>query len=125
MNSIPSYAHWEADAIVTWFDNEPSLRVAVITGAGAKAFCAGQDLIEQGQLRAENEIKPVAGGTLRHPKSGFGGISRRVGKKPVIAAVNGFALGGGFEICLNWFVFLSFLHTLALFGAFVLGRGWI
>jgi len=38
----------------------------------------------------------------RHPPSGFAGISRRVGKKPIIAAVNGFALGGGFEICLNW-----------------------
>jgi enoyl-CoA hydratase/carnithine racemase len=37
------------------------------------------------------------------PASGFAGLSQRCGKKPVIAAVNG--LGGGFEICLNWFVF--------------------
>lgn len=102
MNSIPSYAHWEAESIFTWFDNEPSLRVAIITGAGKKAFCAGQDLIEQAKLKSEP--KPPVGGTLRHPKSGFAGISRRVGKKPIIAAVNGFALGGGFEICLNWYV---------------------
>jgi enoyl-CoA hydratase/carnithine racemase len=100
MNSIPSYAHWEAESIFTWFDKEPSLRVAIITGAGKKAFCAGQDLIEQSKLRSEKT--PPVGGTLRHPKSGFAGISRRVGKKPIIAAVNGFALGGGFEICLNW-----------------------
>lgn len=37
-----------------------------------------------------------------HPATGFAGISRRLGKKPIIAAVNGFALGGGFEIVLNW-----------------------
>lgn len=37
-----------------------------------------------------------------HPDTGFAGISRRLGKKPIIAAVNGFALGGGFEIVLNW-----------------------
>lgn len=37
-----------------------------------------------------------------HPDSGFAGLSRRRGKKAVIAAVNGVALGGGFEIVLNW-----------------------
>ena len=40
--------------------------------------------------------------TQGHPSSGFAGISRRTGKKPIVAAVNGFALGGGFEIVLNW-----------------------
>ena len=100
MNSIPSFAHWEAEAIFTWFDREPSLRVAIITGAGKKAFCAGQDLIEQAKFK----VKPPPASSRRHPSSGFAGISRRVGKKPIIAAVNGFALGGGFEICLNWYV---------------------
>lgn len=98
MNSIPSYAHWEADAIFSWFDKEPGLRVAVITGAGKKAFCAGQDLNEQGKFK----VSPPPASARRHPPSGFCGISRRDGKKPIIAAVNGFALGGGFEICLNW-----------------------
>ncbi|TAQ86969.1 hypothetical protein B7494_g4702 [Chlorociboria aeruginascens] len=97
MNSIPSLAHWEADEIFTWFDQEASLRVAIITGAGSKAFCAGQDLIEQAKFK----ISPPPASARRHPTSGFCGISRRVGKKPIIAAVNGFALGGGFEICLN------------------------
>jgi len=99
MNSLPSASHWEADALLTWYDNEPSLRVLIITGAGKKAFCAGQDLIEQAKFRSSPET-PAA--VRRHPLSGFAGISRRSGKKPVIAAVNGFALGGGFEICLNW-----------------------
>lgn len=49
-NSIPHKLHWQLHALFTWFDNEPSLNVAVITGEGDKAFCAGQDLIELGKL---------------------------------------------------------------------------
>ncbi|TVY24561.1 Carnitinyl-CoA dehydratase [Lachnellula hyalina] len=112
MNSIPSAAHWEADAIIQWFDNEPSLRVAIITGAGSKAFCAGQDLIEQAIFRKN----PPPASARRHPPTGFAGISKRVGKKPVIAAVNGFALGGGFEICLNWNSDLVVASPTASFG---------
>lgn len=100
MNSIPFKVHWGMDSIFRWFDDEPDLRAAVITGAGKKAFCAGQDLIELGKRdKASMEKEPWLGW---HPASGFAGISRRVGKKPIIAAVNGFALGGGFEIVLNW-----------------------
>jgi len=102
MNCITTSAHWEADAIFSWYDNEPSLRVAIITGAGKKAFCAGQDLIEQAKFK----LDPPPMSMRRHPSSGFCGISRRTGRKPVLAAVNGFALGGGFEICLNWLVSL-------------------
>lgn len=103
MNSLPYASHWEADALLTWFDSEPTLRVAVVTGAGEKAFCAGQDLIEQDQIQklTRSGQRPPRQ-MLTHPPSGFMGISRREGKKPVIAAVNGFAMGGGFEICLNW-----------------------
>lgn len=101
MNSIPYAGHWELGAVFDWFDREPQLRTAIITGAGKKAFCAGQDLIELGRNQAA-EAKPHPG-TLTHPKSGFAGISRRAGRKPIIAAVNGFALGGGFEIVLNWY----------------------
>jgi len=99
MNSIPYAGHWEMDQIFEWYDKEPNLRVAIVTGAGKKAFCAGQDLIELGKLRS-SPTKPSPA-LLRHPAGGFGGISRRVGKKPIMAAVNGFAFGGGFEIVLN------------------------
>ncbi|TVY42737.1 Carnitinyl-CoA dehydratase [Lachnellula occidentalis] len=112
MNSIHFVAHWEVDAILQWFDNEPSLRVAIITGAGSKAFCAGQDLIEQAKFRKN----PPPKSARSHPPSGFAGISRRVGKKPIIAAVNGFALGGGFEICLNWNSDLVVASPTASFG---------
>lgn len=98
MNSIPYAGHWEAASLLDWFDDEPSLRVAIVTGAGEKAFCAGQDLIEQGDIRR----KPQPRQMMTHPFGGFMAISRRTGKKPVIAAVNGWALGGGFEIVLGW-----------------------
>lgn len=99
MNAIPMAGHWEGDALWQWFDGEPSLRVAVLTGKGPKAFSAGADLIEQ-----RNRKRTLGGDAQRQrlPAGGFLGISRRNGKKPVIAAVNGYALGGGFEIALNW-----------------------
>ena len=100
MNSIPFAGHMEMGEVFDWFDREPNLRVAIITGAGKKAFCAGQDLIELGKIRSKSvKLSPAE---MRHPLSGFGGVSRRAGKKPIIAAVNGFALGGGFEIVLGW-----------------------
>lgn len=110
MNSIPFAGHWEMGSIFDWFDSEPNLRVAIITGAGEKAFCAGQDLIELGKLKQGGKMPHPA--TMRHPISGFAGISRRAGKKPIIAAVNGFALGGGFEIVLGWYVdfVIPFVH---------------
>jgi enoyl-CoA hydratase len=69
-------------------DSRTEIRVIVLTGAGG-TFCAGMDL--KGFLTGEN---PQAGGR------GFGGIVERPPAKPVIAAVEGYALAGGFEIAL-------------------------
>lgn len=71
---------------------DPEVRVVVLTGTG-RAFCAGADLKA---LAAGERIDDPD-----HPERGFAGVARHWIAKPVIAAVNGFALGGGTEIVLS------------------------
>jgi crotonobetainyl-CoA hydratase len=75
-------------------DTHTNVRVVVLTGAGDKAFCAGADL----KAAASGDIKRVAGDSLE--RWGFAGYVRHPISKPTIAAVNGFALGGGTELVL-------------------------
>ncbi|MDT5338438.1 MAG: crotonobetainyl-CoA hydratase [Mycobacterium sp.] len=71
---------------------DPDVRVVVITGAGDRSFCAGVDL--KALARGENVMDP------EHPEWGFGGYVQHFIDKPTIAAVNGAALGGGTELAL-------------------------
>jgi enoyl-CoA hydratase len=69
-------------------DAEPELAVGVLTGAG-KGFCAGMDL------------KGFVTGDRPHvPERGFAGITQRAAEKPLIAAIEGFAVAGGLEVAL-------------------------
>ncbi len=72
-------------------ENDPEVRVVVITGSG-RAFCAGADLKE---LSVGKAISAEG-----HPEWGFAGYAQHWISKPTIAAVNGFALGGGTELVL-------------------------
>ena len=100
MNTTNYALNWYLQDLWQWFDDEPALRVAIVTGQGEKAFCAGSDLLEiEASQRNMHMSREYA-----IPSGDSAGLSRRVGKKPVLAAVNGLALGGGFEIVLNWYV---------------------
>ncbi|MBS9534726.1 crotonase/enoyl-CoA hydratase family protein [Mycobacterium sp. M1] len=72
--------------------DDDAVRAVVITGAGDKSFCAGADL--KAIANRENIYHP------EHPEWGFAGYVQHFIDKPIIAAVNGTALGGGTEIAL-------------------------
>lgn len=88
-NSFDRATAYAMEAAIDRFEADDELRVAVLTGSG-EVFCAGQDIIAAGL----GEI-----GTTE--RRGGGGIMRQPPEKPIIAAVEGYAVGGGLEICLS------------------------
>ncbi|CEJ82216.1 hypothetical protein VHEMI02293 [[Torrubiella] hemipterigena] len=100
MNAITRPMHTQLDILWRWYDAQPSLRCALLTGTG-RAFCAGADLKEWDDKNTKG-IKSSGDDRDRGWKgSGFGGLSNRRSKKPIVGAVNGLCLGGGMEIALN------------------------
>ncbi len=94
MNALHPDANAELAKIFDDFAADPAQWVAIITGAGDRAFSAGNDLKETARRMARGE-------PIETPVSGFAGLTARFDlDKPVIAAVNGVAMGGGFEIAL-------------------------
>jgi crotonobetainyl-CoA hydratase len=102
-NAIDLAASHRLNAIFTDFRDAPELRVAIITGAGEKFFSPGWDL------------KAAAGGEESDEDwgvGGFGGLNYpRNLNKPIVAAVNGIACGGGFELMLGTDIIVAEEHA--------------
>ncbi len=94
LNAVDLATEAELQHIWKQIENDPEVRIVVLTGAGERAFCVGADLKNPSVTGLEYWAAPRPGG--------FGGIAlRETLNLPVIARINGFALGGGFEMVLG------------------------
>ncbi|ORX55025.1 ClpP/crotonase [Hesseltinella vesiculosa] len=97
LNAVDPATNKELDNVFTWAEQEDNVWCSIITGAGDRAFCAGFDLVKGHESRSQNGETDFTSEPLGI--NGFAGLSNRnQGRKPLIAAVNGYAVGGGSEI---------------------------
>lgn len=104
-NSISPDVLKELSKIMEDFNQDPDMWVAIITGAGEKAFCAGADIKQTVSGIAEGKLSLLIAPTILRGQEVW---------KPLIAAVNGVALGGGLEIVLACDIRVAAQH--AIFG---------
>jgi enoyl-CoA hydratase/carnithine racemase len=105
LNALDAAATEELETIWRRLETEETLRAIVLTGAGERAFCSGAD------MRAGSDRTGLEYWAFSHP-TGFGGLSLRTTLDiPVIARVNGHALGGGLEMMLGCDIVVAAAHA--------------
>jgi enoyl-CoA hydratase/carnithine racemase len=108
-NALHRAASDELDQVWAMYESDPELRVAILTGAGDRSFSAGYDMKEPANPAGDQ------GGSAylahRHPR-GLGGLTLRESMaKPLVAALNGAALGGGLELALACDIIVAAEHA--------------
>jgi len=121
MNAIDLEAHELLWDIWRDFRDDDSLELAIVTGAGDEAFCAGADLKTHAPYWLANADALFPRKKIR---DGFGAITRGLHRiyKPILAAVNGWALAGGLEYALACDIRIA--SEKAMFGSFEVRRGY-
>jgi enoyl-CoA hydratase/carnithine racemase len=108
LNALHRGATDELDQVWTTYESDPELRVAILTGAGDRSFSVGYDMREPAAPADQQGLGFLA---HRHPH-GLGALTLRYDMtKPLIAAVNGFALGGGLELALACDIIVAAEHA--------------
>jgi crotonobetainyl-CoA hydratase len=106
MNAVDQKTHDRLNEIWAQIENDPEVRVVVLTGAGERAFCVGADMSADGVAKTGLEYWADL------DPNGFGGLSLRTTLDvPVIARVNGYALGGGMEMVLGSDIVVAAEHA--------------
>ncbi len=101
-NALDSATSAALDTAISAGEEDPRIAVIVLTGEGDRAFCSGMDM---------KEAADIGAGSGLIPGRGFGGITERRRRKPLIAAINGAAVAGGFEIALACDIVIAADHA--------------